>query len=213
MKKLITILLTILITLTSFGQVVDFKNIDFDHLDSLLLVAVNDYRDSIGSTKLVPSKVLRDEFSKSQTERINLRGVVCHPDGDDHLISLHEMLEYELMMGHTTHTSGYFGEPEYVAKTVGGKTTYTTGEHYVYAEVVSRTTYVNRKSYTYSDIVNTILNSWLSSPGHKNILDNVSSGEKVGGASSCTDFVSVKLTGLNPYFHHLICSLQIVPLR
>ena len=79
MKKLITIFL-ILVSLTGNSQVIDWDNFDSDVADSVLFVEMNNFRDSLGLTPFVYSKVLYDNISLYSTGEMVKELRLFHPD-------------------------------------------------------------------------------------------------------------------------------------
>ena len=85
MKNLILILMFILPSV-GFSQrngskVMDFNNIDYRLLDSLIIVEINVVRDSLGNSNMHYSRVVSDNVSKSRCQKLHSEQKVYHPDG------------------------------------------------------------------------------------------------------------------------------------
>ena len=85
MKNLILILMFILPSV-GFSQrngskVMDFNNIDYRLLDSLIVVEINVVRDSLGNSNMHYSRVVSDNVSKSRCQKLHSEQKVYHPDG------------------------------------------------------------------------------------------------------------------------------------
>ncbi len=82
MKKLITILLT-LVSLTVNSQVIDWDNFDTSIADSVLFVEMNKFRDSLGLSTFIYSKVIHDNISTYSTGEMVKEKRTFHPDKKD----------------------------------------------------------------------------------------------------------------------------------
>lgn len=85
MRNLILILMFILPSV-GFSQrngskVMDFNNIDYRLLDSLIIVEINVVRDSLGNNNMHYSRVVSDNVSKSRCQKLYSEQKVYHPDG------------------------------------------------------------------------------------------------------------------------------------
>ena len=85
MKNLILILMFILPSV-GFSQrngskVMDFNNIDYRLLDSLIVVEINVVRDSLGNSNTHYSRVISDNISKPRCQKLHNEQKVYHPDG------------------------------------------------------------------------------------------------------------------------------------
>ncbi len=150
MKKLILILLIVL-PLFSFSQrnaskVMDVNNIDYQLLDSLIVVEVNRVRDSLGNYKMNYSKVVSDNISKRTCDIMSKEQHVYHPDGRENLFT--EKLESMIIK-----------ESSNVYSNNGGKSVNDTYEICLFM----MKTY---KQITYGDIAKEIVDLWESSPDH-----------------------------------------------
>ena len=155
-----TILIT-LITLLSFNlnaQVIDYNNFNTKLVDSLMFVKINEFRDSLGLSQLIYSKVLYDEISK-EVSQIQADEMKCyhpyHPNSEKRLSSIKSDLRLEL-----SSTSGYFrGYYEVCDKSVPVRS-----KNEGYTERLG-------KIKTYEDLVSHAIRGWiLYSPSHKEIL-------------------------------------------
>ena len=84
-KNLILILMFILPSV-AFSQrngskVMDFNNIDYRLLDSLIVVEINVVRDSLGNSNMHYSRVVSDNISKPRCQKLHNEQKVYHPDG------------------------------------------------------------------------------------------------------------------------------------
>ena len=82
MKKLITIFL-ILVSLTGNSQVIDWSDFDSDIADSVLFVEMNNFRDSLGLSTYIYSKVIHDNISTYVTDQMVKEKRTFHPDKKD----------------------------------------------------------------------------------------------------------------------------------
>jgi len=82
MKNLITILLLLLST-TSYSQVIDWDNFDCEIADSVYFVEMNKFRDSLGLYTFVYSNVIHDNISLYVTNQMVKEKIVFHPDKTD----------------------------------------------------------------------------------------------------------------------------------
>ena len=85
MKNLILILMFILPSV-GFSQrngskVMDFNNIDYQLLDSLIVVEINVVRDSLDNRNMHYSRVISDNISKPRCQKLHNEQKVYHPDG------------------------------------------------------------------------------------------------------------------------------------
>ncbi len=105
MKKILIPLITLL-SFNLTAQVLDYDNFDSDLADSLMFVKINEFRDSLGLSQLIYSKVLYNEISK-EVSQIQADEMKCyhpyHPDSEKRLSSIKSDLRLELGS-----TSGYF---------------------------------------------------------------------------------------------------------
>jgi hypothetical protein len=85
MKNLILILMFILPSVVfpqrNGSKVMDFNNIDYRLLDSLIIVEINVVRDSLGNSNMHYSRVVSDNVSKSRCQKLHSEQKVYHPDG------------------------------------------------------------------------------------------------------------------------------------
>ena len=195
---------TILITLITFlsfnltAQVIDYDNFDSDLADSLMFVKINEFRDSLGLSQLIYSKVLYDEISK-EVSQIQSDEMKCyhpyHPGSDERLLVIESDLKLELGS-----VSGYF---------------------YGYYEVCSKSVPVRSKNEgyterlgkikTYEDLVSHAIRGWiLHSPSHKEVLMGEFSNKGIMLAAG--SIVVGKYKEGSPY-KGLYSSFQIVPLH
>ncbi len=63
------------------SKVMDFNNIDYRLLDSLIIVEINVVRDSLGNSNMHYSRVISDNISKSRCQKLHSEQKVYHPDG------------------------------------------------------------------------------------------------------------------------------------
>ena len=195
---------TILITLITFlsfnltAQVIDYDNFDSDLADSLMFVKINEFRDSLGLSQLIYSKVLYDEISK-EVSQIQSDEMKCyhpyHPGSDKRLSVIESDLKLEL-----DSFSGYFyGYYEVSAKNVPIRT-----KNGGYTKRLGLIT-------TYDDLVNHVIVGWvIHSPAHKKIL--VGEFSEKGIMLAAGSIVLGDYAVDSPY-EALYCSFQIVPLN
>ena len=79
MKTLLTIILT-LVSITVNSQIIDWDNFDSDIADSVLFVEINKFRDSLGLSTFVYSKVIHDNISTYSTGEMVKEKRTFHPD-------------------------------------------------------------------------------------------------------------------------------------
>ena len=99
MKNLILILMFILPSV-GFSQrngskVMDFNNIDYRLLDSLIVVEINVVRDSLGNSNMHYSRVISDNISKPRCQKLHSEQRVYHPEGRTELYT--EKLETSIL--------------------------------------------------------------------------------------------------------------------
>jgi len=82
MKNLITILLLLLST-TSYSQVIDWDNFDCEIADSVYFVEMNKFRDSLGLYTFVYSNVIHDNISLYVTNQNIKEKRLFHPEKTD----------------------------------------------------------------------------------------------------------------------------------
>ena len=194
---------TILITLITFlsfnltAQVIDYDNFDSDLADSLMFVKINEFRDSLGLSQLIYSKVLYDEISK-EVSQIQSDEMKCyhpyHPGSIEKLSLIESDLKLEL-----SSVSGYFhGYYEVCSKMVPIRT-----KNGGYTERLG-------KIKTYEDLVDLIVRGWsIHSPSHREILIGEFSDKSIMLASGSIILGEYKEG--SPY-KCLYSSFQIVPL-
>ena len=80
MKKVLSLCLMLIFGLNSYSQNLDMKNLNYNLLDSLVLVRVNSIRDSLGRNTIHFSKYMRDNVSKVQTNKLVDAKKCFHPE-------------------------------------------------------------------------------------------------------------------------------------
>jgi hypothetical protein len=77
------------------SKVLDFYNIDYRLLDSLIIVEINAVRDSLGNNNMHYSRVISDNISKPRCWTLQKEQRVYHPDGRSELYT--EKLESSIL--------------------------------------------------------------------------------------------------------------------
>ena len=197
MKKILIPLITLL-SFNLTAQVLDYDNFDSDLADSLMFVKINEFRDSLGLSQLIYSKVLYDEISK-EVSQIQADEMKCyhpyHPDSEKRLSLIKSDLKLEL-----GYTSGYFrGYYEVCSRRVPVRT-----KNDGYTERLG-------KIKTYEDLVSHAIRGWiLHSPSHKEILMGEFSDK---GIMSAAGSIVVGKYKEGSSYKCLNSSFQIVPLH
>ena len=202
MKNIILTLLT-LISFSLNAQQIDYDNFNTKLADSLLFVKINEFRDSLGLSQLIYSKVIYNNISKdvSQLQSDNMR---CyhpyHPNGKTKLNSIKKQLKIELdsIMGKTTYGKFPLGYYEVCSKLVPVR--------------ISSWGYTTRlgKIKTYDDLIQKSIRAWVVySPSHRKILVGEFSNKKIMLAAG--SIVMGKLN-LSTSYTGMYVSFQIVPL-
>ena len=197
MKKILIILIAFL-SFNLTAQVIDYDNFNSELVDSLMFVKINEFRDSLGLTPLIYSKVLHDDISKDVSNILSKAMDSYHPyhpNSDHRLSSIKTELKIELGS-----LSGYFnGYYEVSAKNVPIRT--------------KNGGYVKRLGLitTYDDLVNHVIVGWIiHSPAHREILIGEFSDKGVMLAAG--SIVLGDYAVGSPY-EALYSSFQIVPLH
>ena len=98
-KNLILILMFILPSVgfsqRNVNKVMDFNNIDYRLLDSLIVVEINVVRDSLGNSNMHYSRVISDNISKPRCQKLHSEQRVYHPEGRTELYT--EKLETSIL--------------------------------------------------------------------------------------------------------------------
>ena len=150
------ILLT-LITLISFSlnaQQIDYDNFNTKLADSLLFVKINEFRDSLGLSQLIYSKVIYNNISK-EVSQIQSDNMKCyhpyHPDSEIKLNSVEKQLRLEIdsIMGKTTYGKFPIGYYEVCSQLVPAR--------------ISSLGYTTRlgKIKTYDDLIQKSIRAWV----------------------------------------------------
>jgi hypothetical protein len=150
MKRLIVIF-TFIIPYFGFSQrdgskVMDFNNIDYRLLDSLIVVEVNKVRDSLGHFHMNYSRVVSDNITKPRCSIQHREQHVYHPDGRSELYT--EKLESSIVKESLT-KYGFKGGKDFV-------------DGFEICLFKSR----NFKLVTYGDYAKSIVDLWETSPDH-----------------------------------------------
>jgi hypothetical protein len=168
MKNLLLISVLFVVS-NSFTQIIDTNNFNYSLLEKMILQKINDYRKSKKLSELYYSEILRVNGSV-RTSIVNAKkDSMFHmiPSSDDQL--LNKKLYNELY----TITKGKCGveNPQHVDMFNGG-------------EII----HVSKGIYkTYEELSNTILNGWLNSPKHKEIIEmEFLTLNKIPGLFSCS---------------------------
>ena len=77
------------------NKVMDFNNIDYRLLDSLIVVEINVVRDSLGNSNMHYSRVISDNISKPRCQKLHSEQRVYHPEGRTELYT--EKLETSIL--------------------------------------------------------------------------------------------------------------------
>ncbi len=96
MKKLLTILVT-LVSLTSYGQVIDWNNFDSEIADRVLFIEMNKFRDSLGLSTFVYSQSLHDNLSTYTTDQMVKERKTFHPTKNHLLEKTNREMKKELI--------------------------------------------------------------------------------------------------------------------
>lgn len=164
MKKLITILLLLISSLT-YSQVIDYKSFDNHLVDSLVFVEINSYRSEISNPELVYSKNLHNGLSKYITGVLVKQQSAGHPDGQEVLNKISNEVSKEV-------------NSKFSDKVL----TYTIDR---YAEVSLKTSKKPEEFTTYQELAIYLVTLWKNSPGHNLIIQSWASiGDDVIGVAS-----------------------------
>jgi hypothetical protein len=150
MKRLV-VLFTIIIPYFGFSQVdgskiMDFNNIDYRFLDSLIIDEINEVRDSLGHLRMHYSRIVSENISNPRCQKLKNEQKVYHPDGRIELYT--EKLE-----------SSIIRESLVKYKFKGGVDLVDGFEICLF----KTKTY---KLITYGDVVKSIVDLWETSPDH-----------------------------------------------
>jgi hypothetical protein len=150
MKRLIVIF-TVIIPYFGFSQrdgskIMDFNNIDYRLLDSLIVVEVNKVRDSLGHFHMNYSRVVSDAITKPRCNIQHREQHVYHPDGRSELYT--EKLESSIVKESLT-KFGFKGGNDVVD---GFEICLFNSRYY--------------KLVTYGDYAKSIVDLWESSEAH-----------------------------------------------
>lgn len=96
MKKLLTILVT-LVSLTSYGQVIDWNNFDSEIADRVLFIEMNKFRDSLGLSTFVYSQSLHANLSTYTTDQMVKERKIFHPNKNHLLEKTNREMKKELI--------------------------------------------------------------------------------------------------------------------
>jgi hypothetical protein len=168
MKKLLLILVLFVSGLVK-SQIIDTNNFNYTLLEKMVLQKINDYRKTKKLSELVFSETLRVNASVKTSTANAKKDSMFHmiPSSDDQL--LNKKLYNELY----TITKGKCGveNPQHVDMFNGG-------------EII----HVSKGIYkTYEELSNSILNGWLNSPKHKEIIEmEFLTLNKIPGLFSCS---------------------------
>ena len=77
------------------NKLMDFNNIDYRLLDSLIVVEINVVRDSLGNSNMHYSRVISDNISKPRCQKLHSEQRVYHPEGRTELYT--EKLETSIL--------------------------------------------------------------------------------------------------------------------
>ena len=153
-KNLILILMFILPSV-GFSQrngskVLDFNKIDYRLLDSLIIVEINSIRDSFDYNTMSYSRVVSDNLSKKQTERLAYEQKVYHPD--------------------RKHLYNEKWESEVVKSVKKGYPNNSVSNYISSATEICLFKSVNVNSVSYGEMATRIVDLWESSPDHRPII-------------------------------------------
>ena len=153
MKRSIVFFITFLTLLPFLGfsqrngnKVMDFSNIDYRLLDSLIIVEANKVRDSLGHFRMNYSRVISDNVSRPRCQKLFSEQRVFHPDG------LRELYTQKL--------------ESLIIKECSTKYKFKDGETVVDGFEICLFESRYYKLVTYGDYAKSIVNLWETSPDH-----------------------------------------------
>jgi len=153
MKRSIVFFITFLTLLPYLGfsqrngnKVMDFSNIDYRLLDSLIIVEVNKVRDSLGHFRMNYSRVISDNVSRPRCQKLYSEQRVFHPDG------LRELYTQKL--------------ESLIIKECSTKYKFKDGETVVDGFEICLFKSRYYKIVTYGDYAKSIVDLWETSPDH-----------------------------------------------
>ena len=164
MKKLITILLTLVSSIT-YSQVIDYNSFDNHLIDSLVFVEINSYRTDNGSPELIYSETLHNGLSKYITGVLVRQQSAGHPDGEEALNTVADEVYDEIQ-----------------SKFPNMKILFEVDSYY---EVSLKTSKKPQFFTTYQELAVYLVALWKTSSGHDWLIKHSSSmGDGVTGIAS-----------------------------
>ncbi len=134
------------------SKTMDFNNIDYRLLDSLIVVEVNKVRDSLGHFHMNYSRVVSDAITKPRCNTQHREQHVYHPDGRSELYT--EKLESSIVKESLT------------------KYGFKDGKDFVDGFEICLFKSRNYKLVTYGDYAKSIVDLWETSPDHCFVIRN-----------------------------------------
>jgi hypothetical protein len=141
-----TILPCICLAQRNGSKAMDFTNIDYRLLDSLIIVEINVVRDSLGNYNMHYSRVISDNISKPRCWILQKEQHVYHPDGRSELYT--DKLESS------------------VVKECSSKFRFKNGVNVVDGFEICLFNSRNYRLVTYRDYAKSIVDLWETSPDH-----------------------------------------------
>ena len=154
MKKLITILFTLLVSVT-YSQVIDWDNFDSRIADSVYFVEMNKFRDSLGLSTFVYSNISHDNISLYVTNQNIKEERIFHPDKTNVVKKYKTSIKEEIVNALDINTS--WNPPTFMGPWEVGSRRFTEiGGTYVYT--------------TYSQLAKNIIEGLCRSAPHYKII-------------------------------------------
>ena len=168
MKYIVSILF-LFVSVSLFGQNIDYSNFDKKLFENTLFEVLNERRESKGVDTLVWSKVLYKEVSVHNMNIITKTNKLHHPD----FTASWDSLRVRQLLANESD------------KVIGGKTfvSSTTGPFITYFENVYWTI---KSDMTYRQLAEKVINAWEKSPSHNAVQYASFLQKDKPGMASCT---------------------------